>query len=83
VKGTVSIRPHSTHGWRNVNEPSHDDRIVDIENWPHAFDEHPDRWLVLEPPRYAERKVLERADFAGCRICGASELSAIHLQVVT
>lgn len=74
MKGTVTIRSQSVHGWRDRHEPTHDPRIADIENWPHPFNEHPDRWTATGT---------EHPDFGGCRTCGASELSAIHWQGAT
>ena len=70
---SITIRPHPSP-WRDRHEPAHDPRVVDIENWPHRFDEHPDRWWHRD-----DGATVEVADYAGCRICGGSELSAIHL----
>lgn len=75
---SITIRPERGGQWRQVTDPIHDPRVTDIENWPHAFDEHPDRWWTRD-----NGTTIEVSTYAGCRICGASELSQIHLQAVT
>jgi hypothetical protein len=69
---TLRIRPYVS-GPREAN--GNDNPLADIENWPHRFQENPDRWA--RHPMTMKR--IERDWAGGCVLCGESELSRIHL----